>query len=96
MIRYPHTKNTEIIILNIIYPRTTLKTHTYRVKALTHICIDRIMLIVVNKTCQHLNECTKHILSQTPPPPQKVYTSIFSNGKFVMKMIKKRAKMCMK
>ncbi len=28
--------------------------------------------------CQHLNECTKHTLSQIPPPPpQKVYTSTF-------------------
>ncbi len=30
MIRYPHTKNEEILIINIIYPRTTLKIETGR------------------------------------------------------------------
>ncbi len=27
--------------------------------------------------CQHLNECTKHTLSQIPLPPQKGYTLTF-------------------
>ncbi len=39
--------------------------------------LDRRGLGAVHN-CQYLNECTKHSLSQTPPPlPQKMYTSTF-------------------
>ncbi len=44
-------------------------------------------------SCQHLNEWTKHTLSQTFLPLKKCTHQHFCNGSFSMKMIKKWPKM---
>ncbi len=48
MIRYPHTKNKEILIIRIIYPHTTLKQVKVTDKA-THWPLKLKMMIKVTK-----------------------------------------------
>ncbi len=41
------------------------------------ILFERKKTVGAIHNCQHLNECTKHTLSQIPFPPQKVYALTF-------------------